>query len=81
MSATRTAHQVNVHEAQTHFSRLVAWVNKGEEIASAGRPEAKIVPIELASAPRIPGQNEGLVWIADEVDAPLDLETFEPLRP
>ena len=39
--------QVNVHEAKTHLSRLLARAEKGEEIviARAGKPVAKLVRI------------------------------------
>ncbi len=39
---------VNIHEAKTHLSRLVERVQAGEEIiiAKAGRPAARLVPIE-----------------------------------
>lgn len=39
---------VNIHEAKTTLSRLLAQVEGGEEvvIARAGKPIAKLVPIE-----------------------------------
>lgn len=39
---------VNIHEAKTHLSRLLEAVAAGEEviIAKAGKPIAKLVPIE-----------------------------------
>ncbi len=39
---------VNVHEAKTHLSRLLDRAAKGETItiAKAGKPVAKLVPIE-----------------------------------
>lgn len=39
---------VNIHEAKTHLSRLVERAAKGETviIAKAGKPMAKIVPLE-----------------------------------
>ena len=39
---------VNIREAKTHLSRLVARVEAGEEIviAKAGRPVARLVPID-----------------------------------
>jgi len=39
---------INIHEAKTHLSRLVERVQAGEEIviAKAGRPAARLVPIE-----------------------------------
>jgi len=64
---------VNVHEAKTHLSRLLARVAAGEEviISKAGRPIARLVPIRARQPKRIPGQDEGLIWIADDFDAPL----------
>jgi len=64
---------VNVHEAKTHFSRLLNRVEAGEEvtIAKAGRPVARLVPIAAATWKRPLGMDKGLVWIADDFDAPL----------
>ena len=44
---------INIHEAKTHLSRLVERVQAGEEIviAKAGRPAARLVPIEGAAKP------------------------------
>jgi prevent-host-death family protein len=44
---------VNIHEAKTHLSRLVERVQAGEEIviAKAGRPAARLVPLEGARKP------------------------------
>jgi prevent-host-death family protein len=44
---------VNIHEAKTHLSRLVERVQAGEEIviAKAGKPAARLVPIERARKP------------------------------
>lgn len=41
-------HQVNIHEAKTHLSALLADVENGREvtIARAGTPIAKLVPTE-----------------------------------
>jgi prevent-host-death family protein len=67
---------VNVHEAKTHFSRLLEQVARGEEvvIAKAGQPVAKLVaytPPKRKLAP--PGSMAGQgFWIADDFDAPLD---------
>ncbi len=51
---------VNIHEAETHFSRLLARVHTGEEIiiAKAGTPYAKLVPLKQISK-RIPGIAKG----------------------
>jgi prevent-host-death family protein len=70
--------EVNIHEAKTHLSRLLAKVEEGEEviIARSGEPVAKIVPIERTGKKRVLGQDVGAVTIADDFDAPLDPETF-----
>jgi prevent-host-death family protein len=68
---------VNVHEAKTHLSRLLERVAAGEEvvIARAGRPVARLVPIN-AEEPRKPGLAKGRLTKAffeplpaDELDA------------
>lgn len=53
---------VNVHEAKTHFSRLLARAHTGEEIiiAKAGQPYAKLVPIKPL-VKRTPGIVDGAV--------------------
>ncbi len=44
---------VNIHEAKTHLSRLIERVEAGEEIiiAKAGRPAARLVPLEGVRKP------------------------------
>ena len=39
---------VNIHEAKTHLSRLVARVARGESfvIAKAGKPLARVIPMD-----------------------------------
>jgi prevent-host-death family protein len=74
--------QVNVHEAKTHLSRLLARLSDGEEIviAKAGKPVAKLVPVTEQPARRYPGSAKGKVTIAPDFDASLPdsvLETFE----
>ena len=63
---------VNVHEAKTHLSRLLARVAKGEEVilAKAGKPVARLLPIAVPGK-RVLGQDEGKVFIAEDFDAPL----------
>jgi prevent-host-death family protein len=67
---------VNVYEAKTQLSRLLRRVRAGEEIviAAAGRPVARLVPIEPDSGPRVLGGDEDVVWIAEDFDAPLPLD-------
>ncbi|MGH2582078.1 MAG: type II toxin-antitoxin system Phd/YefM family antitoxin [Anaerolineales bacterium] len=64
----------NVHEAKTHFSKLLDRVLKGEEvvIAKAGKPVARIVPFETTNhSPRVPGLDNGKVIIKPNFDDPL----------
>ena len=63
----------NIHNAKTQFSKLVEAASKGEEllIARAGKPAAKLGPIESLPAPRRPGALKGKLRIADDFDAPL----------
>ncbi len=53
---------INIHEAKTHFSKLLARVHAGEEIiiAKAGQPYAKLVPIHPLHK-RKPGIAKGKV--------------------
>lgn len=39
---------VNVHEAKTHFSKLLARAHAGEEIilAKSGKPYARLMPLQ-----------------------------------
>ena len=64
---------VNIHEAKTHFSKLLQRVAAGEEIviAKAGQPIARLVPLEQNLQKRIPGTAEGQVWISPDFNAPL----------
>ena len=52
---------VNMHEAKTHLSKLVARVEGGEQIVitRAGRPAAKLVPVPEKLGPRRLGGWEG----------------------
>ena len=63
--------RVNMHEAKTNLSRLVAVIEAGEtdevEIARAGHVVARIVPPRQL-APRRPGQWAGRVRIHDNFD-------------
>jgi len=65
--------KVNVHEAKTNLSKLLAQVEEGKEviIARAGKPVARLVPIERQTAQRIPGSAKGKLVVANDFDAPL----------
>lgn len=62
---------VNIHDAKTHLSRLVARVEAGEEIvlARGGRPVARLVPVSVRTQPRKLGLLRGQIWIAPDFDA------------
>lgn len=70
---------VNVHEAKTHFSRLLARVAEGEEIllAKGGKPVAKLVPVPPRVGRRVPGSARGKILIAPDFDSPLPEEVLE----
>ncbi|HEV2856466.1 MAG TPA: type II toxin-antitoxin system Phd/YefM family antitoxin [Thermoanaerobaculia bacterium] len=69
--------EVNIHEAKTHLSRLLLRVAGGEEIviARAGKPVAKLVPVE-SKPQRLIGQDDGLFEVPDDFDAPLPDEVL-----
>ena len=68
--------EVNVHEAKTHLSKLLARVEGGEEvlISRAGKPVARLVAVAPKRVRRIPGRDKGKIWIADDFDGPLPPE-------
>jgi prevent-host-death family protein len=63
--------KVNIHEAKTHLSRLLARVAAGEEIVigRAGEPVAKLVPYTDANEPRKLGGWKGKVRLAPDWDS------------
>ncbi len=64
----------NIHEAKTHFSKLLERVLNGEEIviARAGIPIARLLPFnENDHTARIPGIDKGTVIIKPDFDLPL----------
>lgn len=64
-------HKVNVHEAKTHFSKLLERAHAGEtiEIAKAGRTYALLVPATIAPKPprRQPGALKHLGPLPDDI--------------
>jgi prevent-host-death family protein len=70
--------QINVHEAKTHFSKLLRRVLAGEEvtISRGGKPIARLVPLE----PRVPrsfGTDAGLFEVPEDFDAPLSADVVD----
>jgi prevent-host-death family protein len=71
--------QVNIHEAKTNLSRLVDEVSEGEVVvlAKAGKPVAKIVPLDAERKARKPGFMKGKIKVAKDFDAPLPDEVLD----
>lgn len=69
--------EVNVHEAKTHLSKLLARVQNGEEIVIAknGRPVARLVPYRR-EVKRQFGVDRGVFEVPRDFDAPLDDEVL-----
>lgn len=63
---------VNIHEAKTHLSRLLEGVSRGEPfiIAKAGRPLAKVVPVESPES----GKTRRLGFLDGEIKVPDDFD-------
>jgi prevent-host-death family protein len=61
---------VNVHEAKTHFSRLLERVHAGEDIviAKAGRPIARLVPYRQTQGKRKLGLMAGQFTVPEDFD-------------
>lgn len=73
---------INIHQAKTHFSKLVEAVLQGEEItiAKAGKPVIKLVALTPTKPKRKPGALKGKIKIAPDFDDTLPsdiLEQFE----
>jgi len=64
---------VGMHEAKTNFSRLVRQANDGDDVVveNNGSPVARIVPYLEPARRRKGGFARGMIWIADDFDAPM----------
>ena len=65
---------VSIHDAKTHFSRLVARAAAGEEIVvrRGSTPVAKLVPYTERGEDRRPGRLRGEIQLGAEFDTPLE---------
>ena len=63
---------VNIHEAKTDLSKLIAAVESGDEviIARRGKPVARLVKYERK-------QRAPLGWL--KLDGPIDPSAFDPM--
>jgi prevent-host-death family protein len=61
---------VNLYHAKTHLSDLVDRAAAGEEIiiAKAGTAMARLVPLQAAREPRVPGGWEGKMLVGNDFD-------------
>ena len=61
---------VNIHQAKTNLSKLIAKTVSGEEviIAKAGEPVVKLVPFKKKLKPRKPGLLKGKIFVPDNFD-------------
>lgn len=64
------ADTVNIYDAKTQLSKLVARAEAGERITIArnGRPVAELGPAGGITVKREPGVLAGRIWIADDFD-------------
>jgi prevent-host-death family protein len=69
---------VNIHEAKTNLSRIVDEVAAGAEviIAKAGKPMARLSPIEAPVKSKKLGQLKGRIKVPADFNAPLDAEAL-----
>jgi len=74
-------HQVNIHEAKTHLSKLIQEVIAGGDviIAKGNKPVARLVPLTESTSKRQLGTARGKIVMADDFDGPLD--DFAPYMP
>jgi prevent-host-death family protein len=64
---------INIHDAKTHLSRIVDDVAAGAEviIAKAGKPMARLVPLESKVRAKKLGLLKGRIEVPDDFNAPL----------
>jgi prevent-host-death family protein len=69
---------VNIHEAKTRLSELLALAMQGEEIiiAKANRPLVRLTPLEPPKKGRKAGLHEGIYWTSNDFDEPLPDDFF-----
>lgn len=70
---------VNIHEAKTHFSKLIQQAMRGEEviIAKGNRPLVVLRPIPQTLTPER-GLNRGKITISADFNAPVaDFDEYQ----
>ncbi|RMG32357.1 MAG: type II toxin-antitoxin system Phd/YefM family antitoxin [Gammaproteobacteria bacterium] len=63
---------INIHQAKTHLSRIVEEAASGETIviAKAGRPMAKLTPLDSPG----PGEHRRLGFLKGQIQVPDDFD-------
>ena len=71
---------INMHDAKSKLSQLVAEVIEGKEviIANAGKPVARLVAYHPVPPKRTPGYWKGKVRIAEDFDDYMDPSDLIP---
>ncbi len=71
--------QENIHQAKTHFSKLLEKALSGNEviIAKAGKPIAKIVPFTDSLKNREPGLGKGKIVEHESILSPMPNDFME----
>lgn len=74
---------VNVQEAKTQLSRLLALVEAGEDVVIAryGKQVARLVRVAPPAPKRQPGTWRDSLRIADDFDEEIGGEWMEPIEP
>ncbi|NBX67305.1 MAG: type II toxin-antitoxin system prevent-host-death family antitoxin [Proteobacteria bacterium] len=63
--------KVNIHEAKSTLSKLVAGIEDGGEaveLCRAGKPVAQITALPPKAKPLVAGLLKGQIWISDDFD-------------
>ena len=71
--------QASVHEAKTHFTRLVARVLAGEDVVVAknGKPLVRITAFSTHKGERKPGLSTGSATVSEGFDESLSPEILQ----
>ena len=75
---------VSTHEAKTHLSRLIAEVEKGEEviICRGSVPAARLVPLDhVHGVPGVPPRKRPRVGVHTSDPVRYQADAFDPLGP
>ena len=73
---------VNIHEAKTHFSKLIQKALEGEEIiiSKNGIPLVKLIPLKKHKKERTQGLSRGSMQYSPDIQDPLPQEIIEEME-